>query len=187
LPDDINELTNSQILLVSHLFTVIAQALGHTAGTRYFFLSIVGISLFSAFSQITFLSATSRQWVGNGSLRGSCRGISDGFARLLPYACLLIEGRGGGRCERYHPYGQAVDPSRNEVRKKSRVKGQSEEKNLISEVQLQGRGHTKGMLILELGPCHCGWCRLYGVAVLSVSSFTKNYKVVEADSRIVVD
>jgi hypothetical protein len=55
LPDDINELTNSQILLVSHPFTVIAQALGHTAGTRYFFLSIVGISLFSAFSQITYL------------------------------------------------------------------------------------------------------------------------------------
>lgn len=26
---------------------------GHTAGTRYFFLSMVGISLFSAFSQIT--------------------------------------------------------------------------------------------------------------------------------------
>jgi len=57
-PDDINELTNSQILLVSNLSAVIAQALKRTAGTRYFFLSIVGISLFSAFSQITYLSAT---------------------------------------------------------------------------------------------------------------------------------
>lgn len=60
LPDDIDELTNSQILLVS---LVTARCKGHTAGTRYFFLSIVGISLFSAFSQITYRSAfnTKRQ------------------------------------------------------------------------------------------------------------------------------
>ena len=49
-------MTNSQILLVSNLITVGPKLKldQHTAGTRYFFLSIVGISLFSAFSQMTY-------------------------------------------------------------------------------------------------------------------------------------
>jgi hypothetical protein len=60
LPDNVDELPNGQILSRQPGTTISgikAQKPRHTAGTRYFFLSIVGMSLFSAFSQMTFESA----------------------------------------------------------------------------------------------------------------------------------
>lgn len=57
LPDDVDELSHSQILVnrqqsdIHRAWCAARSTL--TEGTRYFFLSIVGISVRSAFSQIT--------------------------------------------------------------------------------------------------------------------------------------
>ena len=59
-----------------------------TAGTRYFFLSIVGMSLFSAFSQMTWRELS--QHAGAMSLRGSCLDTSVGSAPPRPCVCLAL-------------------------------------------------------------------------------------------------
>lgn len=57
LPNDIDELPDGQVLREvspdSGTTSPNMDCNRRTAGTRYFFLSIVGISLFSAFSQMT--------------------------------------------------------------------------------------------------------------------------------------
>jgi hypothetical protein len=86
IPDDIDELTNSQILLVSQLSTVIAQG---TYSWNEVFLLIDSWDITFLGFLTDYLIVSSSRRIGRRSLRGSCRGISDGFARLLPYVCLL--------------------------------------------------------------------------------------------------
>jgi hypothetical protein len=54
-PYDIDKLPDCQILahLISYTLSDISGEARRTAGTRYFFLSMVGMSDFSAFSQMT--------------------------------------------------------------------------------------------------------------------------------------
>lgn len=62
LPDHVDKLPDSEILSIGELFTFseqrkTKQSNERTEGTRYFFLSMVGMSVLSAFSQITYGSS----------------------------------------------------------------------------------------------------------------------------------
>ena len=63
--------------MVNHDVTTTVKSIALTDGTRYFFLSIVGISVLSAFSQITYPSKGKNIDIA-GPLQGQT-GIRSGY------------------------------------------------------------------------------------------------------------
>ena len=77
-------------MLVTSTSTTICES-QLTDGTRYFFLSMVGMSVLSAFSQITYPRESDHlgdYYPKQTNVLGCGRGTSDGSSRLRPFASL---------------------------------------------------------------------------------------------------